>query len=111
MTELAIARRGCPLARTGSGSQPADAAPLSEDHRFERCLAEIANHAAGAAEGVFGPGSKVWELLREYHVPLFGVRAVLLQIAHPAISAAGMEHSNFRKAFVPRTQRTFSTIY
>lgn len=78
---------------------------------FEQCLAVVEKRAAGPAEGLFGPGSMVWRLLREFCVPMFGMRGVLLQIAHPAIASAGALNSNFRKAFLPRAQRTFFTMY
>lgn len=83
----------------------------AETERFERCLAEVEARAAGPVEGVFGPGSAVWRLLRELSVPLFGLRAVLLQIAHPAIATAGAVDSDVRRAFLPRARRTFSTMY
>jgi uncharacterized protein (DUF2236 family) len=47
--------------------------------------------------GLFGPGSVAWDLDREAFLLLgAGPRALLLQIAHPAIAAGVDEHSDFR---------------
>ena len=48
--------------------------------------------------GVFGPASEAWRLDREAMLLLgAGPRALLLQIAHPAVAAGVAEHSNFRE--------------
>jgi uncharacterized protein (DUF2236 family) len=47
--------------------------------------------------GMFGPGSEAWALDREAMLLLgAGPRALLLQIAHPAVAAGVDEHSDFR---------------
>jgi uncharacterized protein (DUF2236 family) len=47
--------------------------------------------------GLFGPASVTWRLDREAFLLLgAGPRALLLQIAHPAIAAGVADHSNFR---------------
>lgn len=47
--------------------------------------------------GMFGPGSEAWRLDREAMLLLgAGPRALLLQIAHPAVAAGVAEHSDFR---------------
>lgn len=38
--------------------------------------------------GLFGPGSESWRVLRERSVLMGGMRALLMQAAHPAIAAA-----------------------
>ena len=51
----------------------------------------------GPDPGLFGPGSVTWRLDREAFLLLgAGPRALLLQIAHPAIAAGVAEHSDFR---------------
>jgi uncharacterized protein (DUF2236 family) len=48
-------------------------------------------------EGLYGPDSEAWALDRESMLLLgSGPRALLLQIAHPAVAAGVDEHSNFR---------------
>jgi uncharacterized protein (DUF2236 family) len=47
--------------------------------------------------GLYGPGSEAWRLNREAMLLLgAGPRALLLQIAHPAVAAGVAEHSSFR---------------
>ena len=47
-------------------------------------------------EGLYGPGSQAWALNREAMLLLgAGPRALLLQLAHPAVAAGVADHSNF----------------
>jgi uncharacterized protein (DUF2236 family) len=47
--------------------------------------------------GLYGPGSEAWRLNREAMLLLgAGPRALLLQIAHPAVAAGVDQHSDFR---------------
>jgi uncharacterized protein (DUF2236 family) len=46
--------------------------------------------------GLTGPGSMVWRISRERVVPLGGLSALLLQLAHPLVAAGVAEHSSFR---------------
>lgn len=51
----------------------------------------------GRDPGLYGPGSEAWRLNRESMLLLgAGPRALLLQIAHPAVAAGVDEHSDFR---------------
>jgi uncharacterized protein (DUF2236 family) len=61
--------------------------------------------------GYFGPGSMTWRIAREAAMFLGGPRALLLQIAHPAVAAAVEQHSDFRADPIGRAQRTFETVY
>jgi uncharacterized protein (DUF2236 family) len=45
--------------------------------------------------GLTGPGSVTWRLSRERVVPLGGLSALLLQLAHPLVAAGVAEHSSF----------------
>jgi uncharacterized protein (DUF2236 family) len=58
----------------------------------------IARLASPAGDpGLFGPDSEAWRLDREAMLLLgAGPRALLLQIAHPAVAAGVAEHSDFR---------------
>ena len=50
-----------------------------------------------ADPGLYGPASEAWRLSREAMLlPGAGPRALLLQIAHPAVAAGVAEHSDFR---------------
>jgi uncharacterized protein (DUF2236 family) len=47
--------------------------------------------------GLYGPGSEAWALNREAMLLLgAGPRALLMQLAHPAVAAGVAEHSDFR---------------
>ena len=60
--------------------------------------------------GFFGPESATWELYRE-PVFLFGsVRALLLQVAHPAVAEGVARFSNFREDAFGRGKRTFEAM-
>lgn len=50
-----------------------------------------------ADAGLYGPGSEAWRLNREAMLLLgAGPRALLLQLAHPAVAAGVADHSDFR---------------
>ena len=53
--------------------------------------------AALRDSGLYGPDSEAWRLNREAMLLLgAGPRALLLQIAHPAVAAGVNDHSDFR---------------
>lgn len=64
--------------------------------------------------GLYGPGSEAWRLNREAMLLLgAGPRALLLQIAHPAVAAGVNEHSDFRAdpwRRLSATLRSYNTI-
>src|SRR5262245_31878617 len=71
--------------------------------RLARLRAEVRDPRAG----LFGPGSKVWEVNKEAISFLGGGRAALLQLAHPWVAWAIEHHSSTREDPVGRFQRTF----
>ncbi len=58
-------------------------------------------------EGYFGSNSASWALYREPWVLIGGIRALLLQIAHPAIADGVHRYSNFQEDALDRGRRTF----
>jgi len=60
--------------------------------------------------GYFGPESITWQLYREPIVALGSFRALLLQIAHPAVAAGVAQFSNFKKDGLGRGFRTFKAM-
>lgn len=57
--------------------------------------------------GLYGPGSEAWRVNREAMLLLgAGPRALLLQLAHPAVAAGVDEHSGFRADPWSRLQAT-----
>lgn len=77
---------------------------------FLRCMDAARVRAAGPDIGFFGPGTQMWRIVGETTVSLGGMRAVLMQLAHPAIAAAGLQSSTFRADFLGRAWRTFSVM-
>jgi uncharacterized protein (DUF2236 family) len=57
--------------------------------------------------GLTGPGSVTWRVARERVVPLGGLSALLLQLAHPLVAAGVAEHSSVR---ADPTQRLMLTL-
>lgn len=51
--------------------------------------------AEGTDEGLFGPNSAVWEVHGSVSTLVGGIRALLLQAAHPAALAGVAEHSRY----------------
>ena len=57
-----------------------------------------------------GPGSAAWQVNREVAVLLGWPAAVFLQVAHPLVAAAVLEHSTFMRDASSRFARLLSTI-
>lgn len=62
-------------------------------------------------EGFFGPESAAWKINREGVLYFGGMRALLMQIAHPKVAQGVADHSNFESDPLGRALRTFSTVY
>ena len=60
--------------------------------------------------GYFGPGTVTWQLYREPVFVLGGVRALLLQIAHPAVADGVARYSGFQADPFGRGYRTFAAM-
>jgi len=75
------------------------------------CLERVRSRMVTQTAGFYGPRSAMWLIMRENMVPLGAISAVLLQVAHPAIAAAGAHSSRVRSDFNGRTRRTFAAVY
>jgi len=62
------------------------------------------------AIGYFGPNSITWQLYREQLSIAGGVRALLLQVAHPAVADGVARYSNFKADPFGRGYRTFAAM-
>jgi uncharacterized protein (DUF2236 family) len=78
---------------------------------FEACLDQVRTAAFGATEGLFEPGGITWRVTREAAILSGGGRALLLQLAHPAVAEAVDSDSSFRRDLIGRGQRTFTSVY
>lgn len=61
--------------------------------------------------GLFGPDSVVWRVDREAALFLGAGRALLMQLAHPAVAQAIVDHSPVRHSPVARYYRTFRPVF
>lgn len=61
--------------------------------------------------GIFGPESASWRVHRESALFLAAGRAMLLQLAHPWVTAAIAEHSQVMNRPIVRFHNTFRVVY
>ena len=59
---------------------------------------------------IFSPDGWYWRVNREWLIALMGPRAVLLELAHPAVAAGVARHSNYRGDPIGRLYRTMKTM-
>src|SRR5829696_3973533 len=78
---------------------------------LERGFEVVRSKAASSADGVFGPGSTIWQVDREALVFLGAGRALLLQLAHPWVATAIAEHSTALSDPIARFHRTFKIVF
>ena len=78
---------------------------------LERSLDGVRAQAPGASEGVFGPGSAIWQVDREAAIFLGAGRALLMQLAHPWVATAVAEHSTALTNPVARFHRTLEIVF
>lgn len=62
------------------------------------------------AYGYFGPDSVTWQLYREPLMLTGGIRALLLQVAHPSVADGVARFSNFKADPFGRGYRTFAAM-
>src|SRR5438874_12962211 len=60
--------------------------------------------------GLFEPDSVAWKVNGETAMLVGGGRALLMQLAHPAVAAAVSEHSDFPRAPYERLWRTLDSM-
>ena len=78
---------------------------------FRRALTALEATIPDPAYGYFGPQSISWQIYREPVIVLGGMRAVLLQTAHPAVAQGVEDNSNFRNHLFARGRRTIQALY
>lgn len=80
------------------------------DQEFRSRLQELASGVEPDA-GFFTPDSLIWRINREPALLLVGMRALLLQIAHPKVAQGVADHSRYREDPLGRGIRTFTAMY
>lgn len=71
-------------------------------------LAETESHPGDP--GLIGPGSVSWPVIGDVAAFVGGIRALLVQTAHPEVVAGVMEHSSFRDDTLGRLSRTSAWV-
>ena len=94
------------------------APPLSENPAShvspsdsESLVAAVAANVEDPTAGIFGPESLSWQVNRESALFLGAGRAALLQLAHPWVTAALVEHSNLLARPIARFHNTFRIVF
>jgi len=77
----------------------------------ESLLVTVASNVANPVAGLFGLDSLTWRINRESALFLGAGRAALLQLAHPWVTAALMEHSNLLAKPIARFHNTFRIVF
>src|ERR1043165_5049982 len=80
------------------------------DDRLERHRAAVRARLGRARVARAGAGSATWKINREVIVVAGWGRAILLQLAHPAVAAGVDGHSSFRGSLRSSFKRAHSTI-
>jgi uncharacterized protein (DUF2236 family) len=83
----------------------------SSETALASIVARLTARARGPVEGLFGPGSAVWRVARENVLFTGAPRALLLQLAHPAILSGVAQHSQVAADPMGRSIRTFEAMY
>ena len=60
--------------------------------------------------GLFGPGSATWEIIGDVSTFIGGIRALLMQAAHPEVVAGVFDHSRYREDPLGRLSRTSNYV-
>src|SRR5438105_3949605 len=88
-----------------------EALEAGDDARKAALLDELRRSVRRPVEGLFGPGSATWTVIRENALLAGGGRALLLQLAHPAVAEAVAHHSAVARDPLGRARRTFARMY
>ena len=74
-------------------------------------MSALAATVADPQVGLFGPGSVTWRIARESSIFLGSAPAIMLQLAHPWVAAAIVDHSPVLSDPVGRFHRTFGIYH
>jgi uncharacterized protein (DUF2236 family) len=101
-----VPRRGLPLA--GLIRRRAVAGTASLFSHGAHPLARTLDYAGDP--GSFGPGSMTWPVAGDTAVFVGGIRALLVQAAHPEVAAGVAQHSRYREDPLGRLTRTAAYV-
>ena len=95
--------------RTGCENTPA--VSLASPEAYLRYLEALGDRCADPVGGFFGPHSQTWRVNREAALLLGGMRALLMQVAHPKVAQGVADHSAYRSDPLGRGIRTFQAVH
>lgn len=78
------------------------------DHQL--AIKKLADQVDHPIEGFYGPDSMTWFCYRNPIMVFSGMRALILQLAHPAVARGVADHSNFKTDTYGRARRTFTAM-
>ncbi len=81
-----------------------------DDDGFGSYLARLRSLCPRPEVGFFGPESVAWQVNREAALYLGGLRALLMQVAHPAVAEGVLQHSRFVRDPFGRAWNTFVAV-
>jgi len=77
---------------------------------FQEYLDYLRRLAPHPGVGFFGPGSVAWAVNREWALNLGGLRALLMQVAHPKVAEGVLRHSRFTRDPFGRALNTVRAV-
>jgi uncharacterized protein (DUF2236 family) len=84
---------------------------MSASRQFHHDLNGLATRHSHPIRGFFGPESVTWKVNREAVLMLGGMRALLMQIAHPKVAQGVADHSRYREDPFGRAIGTFRAVH
>jgi len=84
--------------------------PERTETDFQGYLQRLGDRA-DPERGFFGPDSVVWRVSREPVLLIAGMRALLMQVAHPKVAQGVADHSRYREDPLGRGVRTFTAVH
>lgn len=84
-------------------------APFASWHNKTK-LMNLDMHSPNCREGFFSPQTPFWNVNRELLLGLAGMRALLMEVAHPLIASGVANHSQFQRHPFRRLYRTMQMM-
>lgn len=78
---------------------------------YQLYLKALGERRAHPVYGFFGPQSQSWRINREAALLLGGMRALLMQVAHPKVAQGVADHSAYQRDPLGRGIRTFQAVH
>lgn len=77
--------------------------------QYKEHLNQMMERVDDPIEGFFGTGSMAWKVNREFVIGLGAMRALLMQVAHPAVAQGVADHSDYARRPFKRAYTTMKS--